>query len=48
MIPPKDLQEKAEKVAWELTQKPSVYMKLVRVINSVALVIGKLMAMFKR
>lgn len=44
---PKELQEKAEKAAWELTQKPSVYMKLVRAINWLAILIGKIVSVFK-
>lgn len=43
----KDLKEKAEKIAWELSKKPSIYIKLIRIINWLGLLAGWVCMPFK-
>ncbi len=44
----KTLEEKAQALAWEVTKRPWLYMKLIRMINKAALAIGWVMSVFKR
>jgi hypothetical protein len=44
----KSLEEKAQDLAWEVSKRPSVYIKLVRLINKVALALGWIRSLFVR
>ncbi len=44
----KTLEEKAQDLAWEVSKRPSTYMKLIRLINKGALAIGWVLSLFKR
>jgi hypothetical protein len=44
----KSLEDKAQKLAWEVTKRPWLYMKLVRAINKGALAVGWVLSLFRR
>lgn len=44
----KSLEARAQDLAWEVTKRPWLYMKLIRLINKVALAAGWVLSFFKR
>lgn len=44
----KDLEQKAQDLAWEVTKRPWLFIKIVRVINKLSLAVGWVISLFKR